>query len=137
MMTFHSNPIPRFSRDLQWYRGANINITNMEKAISTITNFVTSKEGITKFVNQCVSEIEAGIIDPLHMSIYLKTMEKIIEGIQSKIKASALTEAEKYGNSFDFRGAKIDVAELATRYEYKNCNDIIWNGLDESISVLS
>src|SRR3990167_489829 len=137
MMTFHSNPIPRFSRDLQWYRGANINLTNMEKAISTITNFVTSKDGITKFVNQCVSEIEAGLIDPLHMSIYLKTMEKIIKGIQAKIKASALTEADKYGKSFDFRGAKIDVSELGTKYDYTNCKDIVWNDLTKKITELT
>jgi len=109
----------------------------MEKAISTITNFVTSKDGITKFVNQCVSEIEAGLIDPLHMSIYLKTMEKIIKGIQAKIKASALTEAEKYGKSFDFRGAKIDVSELGTEYDYVNCCDVVWNDLNKQIAELS
>lgn len=103
----------------------------MEKAISTITNFVTSKEGITKFVDQCVNEIEAGIIDPLHMSIYLKTMEKIVEGIQGKIKSSALSEAEKYGKSFDFRGAKIELAELGTKYDFTNCQDKVWEELDK------
>lgn len=109
----------------------------MEKAISTITNFTTSKDGITKFVNQCVNEIEAGLIDPLHMSIYLKTMEKIIEGIQAKIKASALSEAEKYGKSFEFRGAKIDVSELGTKYDYVNCCDVVWNDLNKQIAELT
>lgn len=109
----------------------------MEKAISTITNFNTSKEGIAKFVNQCTQEIEDGLIDPLHMAIYLKTMEKIVEGIQSKIKESALSEAEKYGKSFEFRGANIDVSELATRYDYANCQDIIWNDLNKRVAELT
>src|SRR3990167_6242820 len=110
----------------------------MTHAISTITNFTTSKEGINKFVAQCVSEIEAGLIDPLHMSIYLKTMEKIIEGIQAKIKASALSEAEKYGKSFEFRGAKIEVSDsLGTKYDYANCSDIVWNDLTKQITELT
>lgn len=109
----------------------------MEKAISSITNFVTSKEGITKFVNQCVNEIEAGLIDPLHMVIYLKTMEKIIEGIQVKIKSSALSEAEKYGKSFEFRGAKIECAELGTKYDFTNCGDVVWDDLNKKITELT
>ena len=117
--------------------GGKLKTTKMEKAISTITNFTTSKDGITKFVNQCVNEIEAGLIDPLHMSIYLKTMEKIVEGIQAKIKASALSEAEKYGKSFDFRGAKIELTELGTKYEFKNCNDVVWDSLNKQITELT
>jgi len=109
----------------------------MEKAISQITIFNTSKEGINKYVNQCIQEVEAGILPPLHMAVYLKTMEKIIEGIQKGIKESALAEAEKYEKSFDFHGARIEMAELGTKYDYTSCGDIVLNELNKQISELS
>lgn len=109
----------------------------MEKAISQITVFNTSKAGIEKYVKQCIQGVEGGILPPLHMAIYLKTMEKIIEGIQNGIKESALAEAEKYEKNFEFHGAKIEVAELGTKYDYANCGDSVWANLDGQIKKLS
>lgn len=103
----------------------------MEKAISQLTIFNTSKEGIEKYINQCVSEVEAGMIDPLHLLIYLKTMQKICEGIEKKIKDSSLSEANKYpGKSFEFNGAYVSKEELGTKYDYENCQDKIWEMWD-------
>ena len=109
----------------------------MENAISQLTIFNTSKTGIEKYVNQCIHEVEAGILEPLHMAVYLKTMEKIVEGIQKGIKEAALTEAQKYEKSFDFHGARIEQTELGTKYDYSTCQDIAWNKLDEEIKLLS
>lgn len=106
-------------------------------AVSTLSTFNTSREGIKRYVTQVVDEIKNGLMNPLLAHLYIKSMEKSLEGISAQIKEDVMREACKYEKSFDFHGARIEQAELGTKYDYANCNDIIWNDLTKQITELT
>jgi len=110
----------------------------METAISTLTYFNTSKEGINRFVDKVVSEVEGGLINPLDLVIYLRSIQKSIDGINDKVKQMIIDEADKYPQkSFEYKGAMISKEELGTKYDYENCEDMIWGKLDSEIKGLT
>lgn len=95
----------------------------MEKALSTLTQFKTSKEGIEQFVNQVVNEVQDGTYNPLQLKIFLKAIQKSCEEIEKKISDLCTAEADKYGQrSFEVMGAKVELAELGTKYDFSKCN---------------
>ena len=95
----------------------------MEKAISVLTQFHTSKEGIGRFVNQVVSEVRDGVYNPLQLKIVLKAIQKSCEEIEKQTNDLSIFEAEKYGKkSFDMMDVRVEVSELGTKYDFSNCN---------------
>src|SRR3990167_1823243 len=110
----------------------------METAISTLTNFHTSKEGIDRFVAQVVSEVRDGVYNPLQLKIFLKAIQKSCEELEKQTNDLSLTEAEKHGlRSFEIMGNKVELSELGVSYDYNACNDIVWIHLDEKIKKLA
>ncbi|MFI5404883.1 MAG: hypothetical protein ACHQ1D_00070 [Nitrososphaerales archaeon] len=110
----------------------------MENAISTLTYFNTSKKGIEEFSNKVFSELESGLINPLDLLIYIKSIEKSLELIHSKAKEIMLTEADKYSEKqIKYKGAILSKEEFGHKYDYANCGDIKWNELNEKITKLS
>jgi len=109
----------------------------METAVSTLSSFNTSKDGIKRYVTQVVNEIKEGVMNPLLAHLYIKSMEKSLEEISKQIKEDVMNEAYKYEKSFDFHGARIEQTELGTKYNYENCGDVVWNGLNKQITELS
>lgn len=106
----------------------------METAISTLSYFNTSKDGIQKFVDQVILELENGLINPLDLLIYLKSIEKSIEGINSKAKEIIISESDKYSEKrIEYKGAIIEKSELGTKYNYENCEDVVWNKLNQEL----
>ena len=57
----------------------------METAISQLTNFHTTKEGVERFVDQVVSEVRDGAYNPLQLKIFLKAIQKSCEEIKKQI----------------------------------------------------
>ena len=109
----------------------------MENAISTLKYFNTSKVGINSFVDKVVSEVEGGLINPLDLVIYLRSIEKSVDGINGRVKQMILDEADKYSEkTFEYKGALISKEELGVKYDYENCEDLIWNKLDSEIKDL-
>lgn len=109
-----------------------------EKAISTLTYFNTSKVGIQQFVDKVITELEAGQINPLDLLIYLKSIEKSIEGINQRAKEMINNEADKYSEkSIEYKGARIDKAELGVKYDYAMCEDREWNIMTADINTLT
>ena len=110
----------------------------LEKAISQLTQFHTSKAGIASFVNQVVSEVEEGTYNPLQLKIFLKAIQKSCEEIENRTSSLSLTEAEKYGEkSFQFMGATVEKCELGTKYNFSTCGDHIWTSLEKEIKTLT
>jgi len=106
--------------------------------VSVIKLFTPTKEGIQSFVNRTIDLVKGGEINPLELKLYLKTMEKIIEGIDAGIKESARDEAEKYGErKFAFHGAEIELANTYTKYDYSQCGDPELNEAEKEIKLLS
>jgi len=110
----------------------------MEKAISQLTNFHTSKEDIERFVNQVVSEVRDGGYNPLHLKIFLKAIQKSCEEIERQTNDLSLYEAEKHGQkSFEIMGARVELAELGSRYDFSVCNHPALADIDEQIKILT
>jgi len=109
----------------------------METAVSTLSNFNTSKEGIKRYVDQVVGEIKNGVMNPLLAKLYIKSLQKSLEEIEKQISDDVMEEARKYEKSFEFHGARIEQAELGTKYDFGNCKDVVWDVLTKQIADLS
>lgn len=104
-----------------------------ETALQVLGLFSTSKESIQNFSNQIIREVKEGRADALRIKVYLKTLEQIIEQIDTNTKSEQRTEAEKYGERpFDFMGASIQVVPVKTDYDYSLCNDAYLQTLEIS-----
>jgi hypothetical protein len=79
--------------------------------------------GIFLSATEIVQRIDDGDIDALLVMIEIKRLEKQIEQIKESAAKLAVKEAELYGQkTFELHGAKIELAELGTRYIYDGCN---------------
>ena len=80
-------------------------------ALQKLTNLPFTKMEQQDFTNQAVEEILSGNIDPLKADLHLKAMEEVITTIRKdlRVKPLVLSEAEKYGKTFDFHGVGITV----------------------------
>ena len=110
----------------------------MEQAISTLTQFHTSREGIDRFVNQVVSEVRDGAYNPLHLKIILKAIQKSCEEIEKQTNDLSLYEAEKHGmKSFEIMGNKVELSELGTKYDFSVCGHPALSDIDNQIKTLT
>ena len=91
---------------------------------SVLGLFTTAKDSIKYFAASVINEVEDGKLDPLKVLTLCKAMESTSEKIIAGIKASALTEAEKYGDKpFKFNGCELHVTPVDTKYDYSTSND--------------
>ena len=110
----------------------------IETAISQLTNFYTSKEGIARFVAQVVNEVREGGYNALQLKIFLKAIQKSCEEIEKQTNDLSFTEAEKHGmKSFEFMGAKIELAELGTKYNFSVCGHPALSDINNQIETLA
>lgn len=67
--------------------------------------------------------LDEGTLDGLKIMIELKRLEKQIDHVKATASKLAADEAAKFGQkSFDFHGAKVELAELGIKHTYDNCN---------------
>jgi hypothetical protein len=78
-----------------------------------------------EFVTRLVEKLDAGEADPLQVHKQVKSMEDLIKQITANedYRKHLLDEAGKYGKSFELNGAKYQVKEAGTKYDYSQCND--------------
>lgn len=93
---------------------------------SVLSLFYTDKGERKRFVNDAIERILDGHEDPLKALITLKCMEEIIDKItgNNDFKAACITEAEKYGKTFDKVNAKLSVRETGVKYNFEECGDL-------------
>jgi hypothetical protein len=107
-------------------------------ALGTLMLMPSTQTQVDVFSDMIIQSVKEGEINPIELLVQLKALEKATERIVKEIKENVLTEASKYpGNSFDFKGNKIERAELGTKYDYSKCNDPIWENLDSKASAAS
>ena len=107
----------------------------METALSTIKQMPFSKQQVAVFSNQLKDSLENGQVDPLELAVYFKAIEETIKQVKETMSKLAVNEAEKYGKSFEFKGAKIDVRENGVKYDYSKSGDIDWERLNSEINA--
>jgi hypothetical protein len=76
-------------------------------------------------------EVLNGHEDGLQLFVGIKAMQKMLDAIIERIEESALNEALHEGKRFDKFGAKIEVREVGTKYNFDNCNDPVLSRLTE------
>jgi hypothetical protein len=102
----------------------------MDNALSFITEFNLTKTQIDFFAQKALKEIDTGLYNPLSIHLCLKAMEDLIKKIKEGIAEQVMLEAEKYGKSFEYMGAKVQLMERRT-YDYSI--DDTWSEINRSL----
>ena len=92
---------------------------------TSVLNIVgLSKVAIKQASEAIILQINEGELNPLDVKLKLKALEALIKEMSEILDPMARKEAETYGQkSFEKYGAKIELAETGTSYDYDNCND--------------
>jgi hypothetical protein len=79
-------------------------------------------DGDTYEASELVRQLQDDEISALDVKIALKQMEVAIEQVKKVADRMAADEAAKYAEkSFVYRGARIELAELGTKYDFSPC----------------
>jgi hypothetical protein len=103
------------------------------QAVSALPTIVESKELFKRAVKE---QVLSGFKNPLDFYRQAKIIIDCMEELKkdSEIFDCAYTEREKYGKEKPvINGSVIDTGSK-TNYDYKACNDPVWNALKEAIS---
>jgi len=94
-----------------------------------------SKTEIAAYVSQVKEQILGGYIDGCETAIMLKSLEDTIKALRGDedIKRFIMQEAEKYGKSFEFKGAKFSISGRKT---FDFVDDSEWFILNTQIEEL-
>lgn len=96
-------------------------------AIGAARMLPTTQTQIDVFSDQVIESVRQGEANPIEVLVIMKAFEKAQERILKEIREHFVNEASKYPeNAFDFNGAKIEKAEVGTKYNYSICNDPIY-----------
>lgn len=101
------------------------------ETLSVINLLPSSKEQVKIFSNDIVSQVKAGVINPLTLKMQMKFIEKTFSEIDKEIKDNVMDEASKYGKSFQHNGWKVDEVEAGVTYDFTRDNE--WLDLREKI----
>ena len=95
-------------------------------ANNVLALFYTSKQERQTFVTDAIERILDGHEDPIKALITLKCMEEIIDKITGNkgFRDACITEAEKYGKTFDKVNAKLAIREAGVKYNFEECGDL-------------
>lgn len=107
-------------------------------APSAIALFNTTKAERQSFIDNLMTELESGNVDPLKIHYEIKCIEKILDGLTNtdetknranflnakKYKEFVLDAAKKYGQKkFDFSNSIVEIKEMGTKYDWSKCGD--------------
>jgi hypothetical protein len=99
--------------------------------LSNLSLFETTKEQRQQFCANVIDVLSEGMADPLKIHLQVKCLEDIIKQITSNAayKDFLLTEASKYGKTFEHHNAKFEIKEMGVKYDFTACGDPIMNNL--------
>jgi hypothetical protein len=112
---------------------------NLPQTASYYINVMPStKKQVTTFVEKYVDEILEGYENPIKVAVQLKAMEEVIKGLRShqELRELILSEAENYGKNFEECGAKLQIKEAGTKYDYTVCGDSKLNAMYAEMEIL-
>jgi hypothetical protein len=94
----------------------------------------SSPDEVEHFTKLLREEIALGEVDPLKMKIFLKGLERVIEGVKDLLDPLARDEAEKYSSKeFEVLGWKVALREVGQKYNYDNCGHPVYARLKEEV----
>lgn len=108
----------------------------METAISVINYNPTTKSDIAHFTHKLVGEVKSGLVNPLELRIKITAIQKCLDDVKAGISEYVMEEVKQEEQTFEKFGAKVEKAELGTKYIYDNCNDPVHKMLMKEKSEL-
>jgi len=110
----------------------------MNLTVTNLSLFETSKQERQIFAEHITNNLLEGLADPLKVHLQVKCMEDFIKQITSNsvYKDLIVTEAVKYGKTFEHHNAKFEIKEAGVKYDFQNCNDPILKELEDKFSIL-
>lgn len=103
--------------------------------------FPSTKSEIKNFAAKMVESALDGHSDPLKVKVQLSAMKQTIEEIEKneEFKACVLNAAEKYHKLelADMFNAKIEIVEVAPRYDYSVCGMPEYDNVCAEIQILT
>ncbi len=108
-----------------------------ETAIGTLSLMPSTSTEVAKFSKLLIQGVKSGDINPLQLVVQLHALTKVYEEVREEIEENVLKEAEKYPEKVIERfGARIEKAEVGTRYNYSTSKDIEWEQLDSEFKTI-
>ncbi len=85
----------------------------------------TTKEQRAQVVREIMDEVLNGRVNPLELHLRMKCIEEVIKQLMAlePYKAILLDEAQKFGKSFQYQTAKVDIRETGVKYDYSQCGN--------------
>ena len=110
----------------------------MNLSVTNLSLFETSKVERQSFTEAIVHNLMEGLADPLKVHLQVKCMEDIIKQITSNpvYRDIVVTEAAKYGKTFEHQNAKFEIKEAGIKYNYENCGDPILQSLEQKFDAI-
>ena len=67
-----------------------------------------------------------------------KRANQIAANVKEELRQRVIAEQDKYGKEqMTYQGASFDIKEAGVKYDYSNCEDVIWNDIDKHIQELT
>lgn len=108
-----------------------------EIGLTLFNSMDVTRQSIGETVAVILKAVDDGAVNPLEARIRLKAIEEVVSTASSSIAKYVRDEAEKHGTkSFDYMGAKVELAETGVNYNYDVCGDPEWEELQVSLKQL-
>lgn len=99
----------------------------MDSAIGVLRIMPASKSEVGRFSTQIIEAVKSGDVSPLEVLVLLRALENVSETVRTAIKDNINTAADKYSEkSFNVFNARIEKAEIGTKYFYEASGDPEW-----------
>lgn len=83
-----------------------------------------------------IEEVKEGNIDAVKLHCYVKSIEQFLNQLldskgefKKEYSDLVIDQAKKYGKSFKVYGCELNVREVAPKYDYSVCEDVIYDDL--------
>lgn len=108
-----------------------------EIGLALFNSMDVTRQSIGETVAVILKAVDEGAVNALEARIRLKAIEEVVSTASSSIAKYVRDEAEKHGaKSFDYMGAKVELAETGVNYNYDVCGDQEWEELQASLKQL-
>lgn len=97
-----------------------------------------TKESIKEQSLALLKDLDEGHFSPLHLAAQLKFVEDVISNIKEEVRQRVIAEQDKYGkHKMTYYGATFDIKEAGVKYDYSQCQDVIWDDLRKQLDALN
>jgi len=103
---------------------------------SILFNGPETKSQAQIFAQIIIEQVESGNYDALEVHIRCKAFMVALTQVIESIESTTLAEAEKYGKSFEFKNARIEVKELGSKWHFDKSNDSKYFSIKSNIEKL-